>query len=143
MCGSNCARFSIKESEQVREKEKERTVKSICQGFSSFPLGVAGRVAYPTITGSPLASSSLCQAGPTLQKLLHYADSRVDLYCAHAPHEGAPSNNICDESLALPSRPFLAPPFYTVTIWSFVPYVYFCQVIPKFQKMFSLDFASL
>lgn len=29
-------------------------------GVFVVPLGVAGRVAYPPITGSPLASSSLC-----------------------------------------------------------------------------------
>lgn len=42
-----------------------------------------------------------------LQKVLHYAGSRVDLYCSGATRRGggkketSPSNNICDESLAL------------------------------------------
>lgn len=55
-------------------------------GVFSWPLlRVAGRVGYPPQLPAPLwPLLRLCQAESTLLKVLHYADSRVDLYCAGA-----------------------------------------------------------
>lgn len=74
-------------------------------------LGVSGPLwglrvewATPPITGPGLFLWPVRRDRP-LQKVLHYAGSRVDLYCSAASRRGggkketSPSNNICDESL--------------------------------------------
>lgn len=68
--------------------------------------GLRQEWATPQLRGTPLVFSPfepekepLRDLDPMLPKLLHYADSRVDLYCA--PFKSDPPNNICDESLAL------------------------------------------
>lgn len=54
------ARRKEREKEKQQENRERENREEHMLGVFVVPLGVAGRVAYPPITGSPLASSSLC-----------------------------------------------------------------------------------
>lgn len=108
-----------KEENRERENREEHML-----GVFVVPLGVAGRVAYPPITGSPLAFVFAMLGGTQPSRNYFITQTAVLTCIVPLLHEGAPSNNICDESLAIPSRPFHAPRFYTAAIWSFVLRIY-------------------
>lgn len=80
-------------------------------GVSGSPVGVAGcSSGLPPQLPALASFSRTVRRDRPLQKVLHYAGSRVDLYRSGASRRGgegggkketSPSNNICDESLAL------------------------------------------
>lgn len=105
---------------EAREGRKRESWRAYVRGFSS-PWGL--RVEWPT-------PQLLVPLWPRLRYVRrdrpsrNYFITQTAVLTCIVPllHEGAPSNNICDESLALPSSPFLPPCFYTGAIWSLVSY---------------------